>query len=552
MELRPEAGAETGELFASLAKALQLDARSAALRLATEGKLGFHAGFYSHTEVVAHLLHLVVQLALFNRPPGEDAQIQTINEVETQTVMEAQVQTGEAETDTSLEAGSAQYALDSRQAWSAPHAEAGEWLQLDLLTVTTVLGTVVQGAPDRDEWVTEYAVSCSVDGWTWNHVPCSFVGSWDRTGKISAVFPAPVQARYVRLVVQHWQGHPSMRVGVLRLPDPDILAGPPCRRRLRSAVKHARAGVRIGGGYRVVRSASCAHLPTVTEALRPAPRARDDFYTGYVHGAPARATSPERLSVGIYASPPGSHERVVARDLARSPSPDRSASSSSSLVVLNPEEAARSYSSELQPARSELDSPQAWSALRRQAGEWVQLDLGAVTTVVGAVLQGAPDCDQWVTQYTVSCSDGTTWTDLPSSFVGNCDRDTKVPALFPSTVQARYVKVVVQQWHGHPCFRVGLLVPWDRFFRVLRPLTSREASGDWSAAARGAAAAALLAQRARRPEPHARGPVRGLMLDATVTAGRASAEGTLWQGSAETLPRSSGASRGPAAVSSGQ
>ena len=61
----------------------------------------------------------------------------------------------------------------------------------------------------------------------------------------------------------------------------------------------------------------------------------------------------------------------------------------------------------------------AWSALRSDVHQWLQVDLGAKTEVTGIQIQGRQDADQWVTSFTISYSnDGTTYTFYQNSKVG--------------------------------------------------------------------------------------------------------------------------------------
>ena len=60
----------------------------------------------------------------------------------------------------------------------------------------------------------------------------------------------------------------------------------------------------------------------------------------------------------------------------------------------------------------------AWSALRNDLHQWLQVDLGAKTEVTGIQIQGRQDADQWVTSFTISySSDGTTYTPHQNSKV---------------------------------------------------------------------------------------------------------------------------------------
>ena len=46
----------------------------------------------------------------------------------------------------------------------------------------------------------------------------------------------------------------------------------------------------------------------------------------------------------------------------------------------------------------------AWCVLTRDANQWLQIDLGAGTTVTKVATQGRQDSDQWVTSYAISYS----------------------------------------------------------------------------------------------------------------------------------------------------
>ena len=53
----------------------------------------------------------------------------------------------------------------------------------------------------------------------------------------------------------------------------------------------------------------------------------------------------------------------------------------------------------------------AWSALRNDVHQWLQVDLGAKTEVTGIQIQGRQDLNQWVRSFTISySSDGPTYT----------------------------------------------------------------------------------------------------------------------------------------------
>lgn len=134
--------------------------------------------------------------------------------------------------------------------------------------------------------------------------------------------------------------------------------------------------------------------------------------------------------------------------------------------IENPPEIYRTYSSVLTNsagvvgfAQSMLDSTQAWSAGTTQSGEWMQIDLGSVKHVAGFVAQGNTEADEWVIRFTPLISrDGFSWSNVPGSFTGNSDRDTKVKMAMSTIILARYVRLVVQSWHGHISLRAGVVI----------------------------------------------------------------------------------------------
>ena len=108
--------------------------------------------------------------------------------------------------------------LDSDQAWSAGKNSKGEWWQMDLGTTKEVGGVVTQGRTTHDQYVTKYKVQTSTDGnsWTWANAGEVFTANTAANNvKVENRFAWRVSARYVRIVVEDWNGHISMRAGVL-------------------------------------------------------------------------------------------------------------------------------------------------------------------------------------------------------------------------------------------------------------------------------------------------------------------------------------------------
>eukprot|EP01047_Picozoa_sp_COSAG01_P047106 COSAG01_NODE_4471_length_4996_cov_2.220339_2_plen_763_part_00 len=119
--------------------------------------------------------------------------------------------------------------LNSPQAWSAGTNRKGEWWQVDVGPGLEVVGVLTQGRtkPNQNQKVTAYNVSISLDGKTWTPVDGGkvFPGNVGSTPNtiVTTTFAKPVVARYVRIIVQRWTVHISMRAAVSIRPVPGLL-----------------------------------------------------------------------------------------------------------------------------------------------------------------------------------------------------------------------------------------------------------------------------------------------------------------------------------------
>ncbi|XP_035673289.1 uncharacterized protein LOC118413828 isoform X1 [Branchiostoma floridae] len=97
--------------------------------------------------------------------------------------------------------------------------------------------------------------------------------------------------------------------------------------------------------------------------------------------------------------------------------------------------------------------------------QWLQVDVGAETTVAGVITQGRNvGGNQWVTSYKLRFSrDGSTWSTYLDNlgrekvFSGNSDQDTEVRHLLDPPVTARYVRFWPQTWNSYLSMRVEVL-----------------------------------------------------------------------------------------------
>ena len=140
--------------------------------------------------------------------------------------------------------------------------------------------------------------------------------------------------------------------------------------------------------------------------------------------------------------------------------------------IENPSENKRTYSSYYSATTIEsmLDSgvsTKSWRSKTATANQWVQIDLGAVKSVLGVVTQGHLQSNYWVKSYTVSTSTaGDTWLPVNNAghFNGNTDKGSRVRNNF-ALVAARYVRIYAQTWQTIIVMRAGVVVttgtpPW--------------------------------------------------------------------------------------------
>ena len=125
--------------------------------------------------------------------------------------------------------------LNSPQGWSARYNRKGQWWQMDAGAIRPIVGIETQRRRNSGQRVTGYKVMTSRDGRTWAFVDGGkvFSGNENNEAKVLQRFSSAVMARYVRLVVQTWSQHISMRAALRlgRMPCTGTLlsAGMPVR-----------------------------------------------------------------------------------------------------------------------------------------------------------------------------------------------------------------------------------------------------------------------------------------------------------------------------------
>ncbi|XP_072017791.1 uncharacterized protein [Amphiura filiformis] len=123
----------------------------------------------------------------------------------------------------------------------------------------------------------------------------------------------------------------------------------------------------------------------------------------------------------------------------------------------------------------------AWCAAVKDANQWIQVQLLAVTFVNGVMVQGMnATWMQWVTKFKVQYREyGDEWSYVRThdnldemAFNGNTDENTVITRIFPAPVLANYIRILPLEWNNGVCLRfdiIGCKVPCPAQFEVDEP-----------------------------------------------------------------------------------
>jgi len=338
---------------------------------------------------------------------------------------------------------------------------------MDLRRVTRVRGVITQGREDKQwEFPTSFTVQYSSDGVTWQAIHKTFSPENRRpTSHARAFFPLIQDP--TRTAAAPCVDTPNF-IDEGKHPCSDWL-GFNCRTDPGQYYYSAQGKAALLWNCR----ASCASCDYTTTTTAGPPSSRMD--------AASSATVDARYlkllitswhawislrAAAIICEPP---RRIMERIKVNVGVPVPSVHTCS-IVTFNPDESHRSYSSVYQNdapgtghRRSMLDSPQAWSAARAVAGEYMIMDMGEVALIRGLITQGRGDHKSWeyVKRFQVALSvDGSTWEYLHERFKGILKPYHRVLGRwrFPDLVQARYLKLTVLSWNAWVSMRAGAFV----------------------------------------------------------------------------------------------
>ena len=108
--------------------------------------------------------------------------------------------------------------LDSVQGWSAQNNAVGEWYQIDNGVVGKITGVAIKGRKECcDQWVKTFKVKSKGDDGAWKDVDSGkvYTGNTDRDTQVDVSFTTPIDARYIRIYPQTWNGHMSLRTDII-------------------------------------------------------------------------------------------------------------------------------------------------------------------------------------------------------------------------------------------------------------------------------------------------------------------------------------------------
>jgi hypothetical protein len=109
--------------------------------------------------------------------------------------------------------------------------------------------------------------------------------------------------------------------------------------------------------------------------------------------------------------------------------------------------------------KSMISSTSSWADTSQKTGGWIKMDLGKVSFVGGVYTVGRLNVDQFLTRIKVETSlDDSTWTVALEDVPANTNDSTGVYNYFENHVEARYVRITVVAYSGHPSTRAAVLL----------------------------------------------------------------------------------------------
>ncbi|XP_001638488.3 lactadherin [Nematostella vectensis] len=117
---------------------------------------------------------------------------------------------------------------------------------------------------------------------------------------------------------------------------------------------------------------------------------------------------------------------------------------------------------QLPPSHGRLNHGSVWASASQSPGEYIQIDLGRITTVTKVATQGNSNYDEWMTSYKIGYStDLSTWKlyregGQEKVFPGNTDGTTVVYGVLPQPIVTRGIRIFAETFQNRPALRMEI------------------------------------------------------------------------------------------------
>ncbi|XP_061433317.1 lactadherin-like [Lethenteron reissneri] len=120
--------------------------------------------------------------------------------------------------DEQTSANSASSEVDSHESWTPNKHDSNPYLQFEFTPGNTVIGIQIKGKEEKNEWVTKFTISYSVDGIVWIPLNKIFDGNSEEHKETIIFFDQsiPSDAAYVRVYPVEYHGHISLLAQLLQ------------------------------------------------------------------------------------------------------------------------------------------------------------------------------------------------------------------------------------------------------------------------------------------------------------------------------------------------
>ncbi|NVK31841.1 MAG: discoidin domain-containing protein [Gammaproteobacteria bacterium] len=134
-----------------------------------------------------------------------------------------------------------------------------------------------------------------------------------------------------------------------------------------------------------------------------------------------------------------------------------------STTFYNPDNTNRRYSSLHSSLDDTVDSrinaPQGWYAADKAIGDWIEFDIPRRTLVAGVVIQPRQGIEQKITEFRLQKQlDDGNFVNIPGRYRPAYDGESPVEIKLNHYVAANKLRVVIEDFVGHPSARIGLLL----------------------------------------------------------------------------------------------